>query len=177
MKSFLFLRNKINWLFFPFLGAAIPNLFILITANSHSSNGGNIFLTVVGLAGFFILFACNAGSFSDYCRELARLKFADEEISNRQEYIDAIKRQYKVMKTTLEEVLGTNVDKLPEQLVNKDSPVSSLVEGMKSAWDELIVAEEKLNRQKRWKIDIQRDIERRKLGLFSWVVDYYAEVK
>ena len=170
MKFFLPFKNTINWV--------LLFLLMIVAYSGHEifvySDVGDfqIFLTVVGSILIGIILICNMVVYNEHCQALARVRMADSKIQRRQEYIEAIQKQYDVMKKTVEETIGTNMSQIPEQLINQDSPVAALIQGMKGAWDELIQGEDKLNYEKRRKIDYQEYVEQRRIGMFSWVVDY-----
>ncbi len=125
-------------------------------------------LVVVAGITFFATFACTRDQIKEHGRELGFLRTVDARIQHRKEYVEAVKKNFK----ELESVLTNTLDKIPEQLMNHDNPVAALVD---SLMDEVSNAESKLVTMKQEKEIYQSYIEARKIGAYSWVVEYYGE--
>ena len=127
-------------------------------------------LVLVVIAGitFFTTFCCTREQIKEHGRELGFLRTVDAKIQNRKEYVESVKKNFK----ELESVLTNTLDKIPEQLMNHDNPVAALVD---SLMDEVSNAESKLVSVKQEKEIYQSYIEARKIGAYSWIVDYYGE--
>jgi len=117
---------------------------------------------------FFTTFGFTREQIKEHGRELGFLRTVDAKIQNRSEYVKAVKKNFK----ELEGVLTTTLDKIPEQLMNHDNPVAALVD---SLMDEVSEAEGKLVNIKQEKETYQSYIEARKIGPYSWIVDYYGD--
>lgn len=125
-------------------------------------------LGVIAVITFFCTFFSSMEQIKEHGRELGFLRTVDAKIEHRKKYVQAVKKNFK----ELESVLTNTLDKIPEQLMNHDNPVAALVD---SLMDEVSEAEGKLVNIKQEKETYQSYIEARKIGPYSWIVDYYGD--
>jgi len=149
---------------------AVGILWFLAGPASSAAEMGGVHWVVGALSalGVFIAAVSITSVMTDHAKDLGNIRIQDEKIANAEQYLANVKTNFASLKDTLEATLG----KLPEQLMNQDNPVSSLVGGIMS---ELNSAEKKVLERKQWKAEYRGSIEARKIGPFSWIVDLYGD--
>ena len=125
-------------------------------------------LALIAVVTFFTTFCFTREEIKQHGRELGFLRTVDAKIQNRKEYVESVKKNFKELET----VLTNTLDKIPDQLMNHDNPVAALVG---SLMDEVSEAESKLVATKQEKETYQGYVEGRKIGPYSWIVDYYGD--
>ena len=158
-----------NWLSLISILYAFALLFGFTPVDSYGNPiWQTLVLVVVAGITFFTTFAFTRDQIKEHGRELGFLRTVDAKIEHRKEYVKAVKKNFKELET----VLTHTLDKIPDQLMNHDNPVAALVD---SLMNEVSEAESKLVRIKEEKETYQGYIEARKIGPYSWIVDYYGD--
>ena len=163
------LKSWMNWITLLSVLYALAFFFQLTPADSTGEPSWQSFaLLVLAIVGFMATFFPVRCEIGEHGKDLGYLRTVDAKITSREEHVSAVKANFK----ELESVLANTLDKLPEQLMNQDNPVAAIAS---SLMDEVSEAESKLVSIKLRKQDYVASVEARKIGAYSWIVDYFGE--
>lgn len=169
----LMFKSYISWVVVwavVFLAAVLfgltPEVHIL---NSYSGPTVGVWITLIlstifGLVAFF----STQAEITNHAYCLSQIKVADQEIKNQEVHLLKVKENFDGLRESLQETLKD----LPEQLMNQDNPVSSLVNAL---MEEVNKAERVLVKVKNQKLYHEAKVHARKIGPWCWIVEKYGD--
>lgn len=129
----------------------------------------SIVALVIAFLVFAILVISTMYELGEHAEKLAAVRFHQKVIDNQEAYLKQTKTNLENFKAQLPDMLK----ELPDQLMNQDNPVATLI---KTLVGEVSKAERELRDDKDRLVGYQKNIEARKIGTWSWIVDFYGEV-